>query len=653
MSPHSMLERFRSLATSPYVALLVFVGVPLLYSGGQEIISSAALHDNYYFLLRSESIDLGGSYFAAIREYTYSLFVALPRAFGLNLRDFEVACYGAGLFALWIQTCKLTKSAFVGWFAVIPLTVLTHQHVVFNIVTTEVLQLILTPLSFASAILVYRRRGSLGSSLLAGLVAGLQVATRPEGLLFLFPPLLALAFAAASKWSDEDLRSELTRLLQQAAIVCLIPFLFLQGLSAINKLEFGFWAPTIVATQEFKGALSALMSIDPSETSPSRFAPVPLAAMEKAYEVSPAFRKAKFFFDENSRGSGWSSYNFRGYEPEDGSISGGHLRWALLHACYVVAGSQPKAMLAYLGDIGRELRAGFASGRLQERHYISDTLGPQFSVIDPNFWKSVAKIGGYLLLQNGPDMPEVTVVSDAPEVESDYDRLALRRASRLQSPEWRVTARLPEQPLGLPHGATLGRGAIRSHVELEIIGSTTGSGPVSGFKLRSPASNSGSLRLSYDRGEIRVPLRRFAAAGSNLAFEHQGILFQLEDVNTPTSRSDGGRFALARGLTVVAHQLMKPVMSLAILWLIATPIFRKQLYVDQSQFAVFLFIAISTLSIIVTRWGLFAAIDSAMFPGWESRYLTATAFALWVLAAFCTACGVQYASKVFRKRQGG
>ena len=650
-----MPERAGSIARSPFLAFLVFLGIPLLYSGGQEIVAKLELHDSYYFLLRSESYDLWGYYFAPIREYTYSLFVFLSRALGFHLRTSHVLCYGASLFALWFQTVKLTRSPFIGWVAVLPSTVLTYQHPVFNTVMADVLQLILVPLSFASAIMIYRSGGALVSSLIAGLVAGLHVATRAEGFLFLAPPLVALVFVCTSSVNKLGRRTEFLRILRGTVIVCLIPVAFLQALSAVNKVNFGFWAPTIMTTDEFKGAYSALMSIEPAEGSPRRFAPVSVSALERAYEASPAFRKAKFFFDENSHGKGWSGYAFRRYRPEDGSIDGGQFRWALLHAISVLAGNESKAMLAYLDEVTRELRAAFDSGRLKERSFISETLGPQFSIVEPWFWRSLEEIGRSLVHLEEPYLPEIAVADTPPEVESNFNRLALRRPRLVESPDWRVTVRFLGQPMGPLHDISLNRRANKAKIELKMIEADglprVGEQPIVigagrqwiGFELRSPGSKSGELILAFDRGKVRIPLVELASMGAGTEIELEGVRLHPESVSTPTSRAGGAHFAIVRWVANTAHNLMSVLIAVAVIWLVATLVFGTRLYGDRSQFVAMVLIAMITLSIILPRWVVLSALDSAMAIGLADRYLAAAGFSIWYLAAFCVACGIKRA----------
>src|SRR5690554_2925834 len=95
--PQSPLLTFREC----FVALLLFLILPLAYSAGQEKIAFNYPHDDY---------NLHGNHLAYIREYLYPLFICLARTLGLGLHNTEVICFGLALFWLWRETISFSKS---------------------------------------------------------------------------------------------------------------------------------------------------------------------------------------------------------------------------------------------------------------------------------------------------------------------------------------------------------------------------------------------------------------------------------------------------------------------------------------------------------------------------------------------------------------
>ena len=57
-----------SLCTSPLLAFCVLAGIPILYGASQEILAIPGGHDDYYFLMRSESFTLFGHYLVSVQK---------------------------------------------------------------------------------------------------------------------------------------------------------------------------------------------------------------------------------------------------------------------------------------------------------------------------------------------------------------------------------------------------------------------------------------------------------------------------------------------------------------------------------------------------------------------------------------------------------
>lgn len=640
--------------SSPVSAVFILVSITAFYSGGQEIRAIFSPHDSYYFILRSESFELMENYLAPIKEYLYSAFVKLSRVYGFSLRDFEVLCYGLAIFWLWEQTSKVSESYPIAWMTVLPLAVFTYQHPVFNMATYDGLQLILTPLSIASALQIFFKKGSFFSVGIAGLIAGGQILTRPEGLLFIFPPLISLIFISFEDTSQSLTRANLSKFLQRAALLCFLPFSFQQGMSAINQVVFGFWAPTIMKSAEFQAGLSALMSIKPSDDVAQRYAPFPKPSMQQAYDVSPAFHKAKPFFDQNIDGKGWSSYAIPGYRNFDGSISGGHLQWALIDASAFVAGPKPVEMLAYLKVVSEEIRTAFSDGKLSARPILSTALGPQFSILDRQFWLSFRKLWSIILNFNQPDLPVLAGVSSYENLESDFNRLTLRKTGLLEAHNWRVSGWLLNPALGLPRTIVLDQSADMVGIKLKLIKrpdvakSITGFDPVQvpypmcGFELTSSGSVAGSLIVEYPWRVTMIPIEEFIKIGAGHGFDHDGIHIEVDNYTTSKPFSTSRHFKIVEWITNAVHYTMRLILIISITLLFILTVFRKKIVAGNKDRTTLFLVAAIAFSVVLPRLGLLTAIDAFMYPGYEPRYLSPAAFSLWFFSTFTLGYCIRY-----------
>jgi hypothetical protein len=654
--------------SSPAWAAFILVSIAAMYSGGQEIRAIYSPHDSYYFILRSASFKLLGSYnvpieeyfyhLAPIKEYLYSAFIKLSRVFGFSLRCFEVLCYGLAIFWLWDQTRKISESFAIAWMTALPLAVFTYQHPVFNMATYDGLQLILTPLSIASALQIVSKKGSFASICVAGLITGCQILTRPEGFLFIFPPLISLIYISYKDKYQFLTRVNVSKLLQRAALLCLLPIAFQQGMSAINQAVFGFWAPTIMKSAEFQAGLSALMSIKPTDDVAQRYAPFPKSSMQRAYDVSPAFLKAKPFFDQNIDGKRWSSHAIPGYGNVDGSIAGGHLQWALLDASAFVAGPKPTDMLAYLKVVSEEIRTAFYNGKLESRPLLSTAFGPQFSILDRQFWLSFWKLGSIILNFKQPNLPVLTSVSSFQNLESDFNQLTLRKTGLLKDHNWQVSGWLLNSALGLPKNILLDQSADSAGINLklikrpDVVKSLPGLDlaqthfPMCGFELTSSGSTAGNLIVEYRGHVTMIPIENFKQIGAGHALDQDGIHIAIDNYATSKPFLAHRQFKIVQWVTTAVHYSMRLVSIMSITLLFIIIIFRKKLVVGNSERATLFLIAAIAFSLVLPRLGLLAAIDSVMYPGTEPRYLSTAAFPMWYFSTFmlgyCIRCVLQW-----------
>lgn len=658
-SARTLIYCAKSTTESPFAALFALVSLVLFFSGNQEIVAHNDPYDGYYFLLRSASFDLMGNHLAPIKEYLYSLFIYVSRIYGLSLRNFEVICYGIALAWLWVQVKKLTHSVLVAWFAVLPLAIFTYQSSVFNLTTYDALQLILTPLTVGSSIMVFYDKASLKSLLVAGLMAALQVLTRPEGMLFLLPPFASLVLVAATNWEEKGWRVRVGRCLKGAIIITMLPLVFQQAMCAVNQAQFGFWAPTIMKSKDFTRALDALMSIRPTNDDGGVYAPVPISSMEQAYQISPAFRRAEGYFSPNLNGKGWSAWAPKGYETHDGSIDGGHFQWALLEASANVAGQGAQEMLGYLRSVTDELNVGFKDGRVQKRQVFSTALGPNFSPLEGRYWHSFASIGRILLNYGAPVLPQIGYVTPEPEVERKYDLLALRRTALLRSDDRWIAGWMVSPSEGLPSKISLSEDALKAGVALKLIERPDVSGliqglssaqaahPLIGFELSVPGLQSGAVgavEVRYGGVVTEIPLAKLLDTAEGVGFSQGGVRVQVDRVLKSFDFSRSPQFSATRWLSLVAYYIIRVAFLTAIILFAAILLIGWRSRAERRVLVNLLLVGAVASSIFVPRVALLAGIDAFMYPGVLPRYLATAGFSIWFFSTSVIILVVHHAS---------
>lgn len=628
---------------SRFPALVVFISIPLFFGIGQEIVAFPGSHDDFYFILRAVSLNMHGSYLAPIKELLYPLFIRISWIYGLGLRNFEVICYGIALFYLWSQIVSLTGNRLIGWLTVFPLTLFSCQHAVFNHATYDALQLILLPLNIATAINLYLKKAAWSAVALAGTTVGLMVLNRPEGILFILPPLVSLAALWLGQIPKAHFFRALLQLLPKGVLLLVIALLSQQVASAVNWRNFGFWAPTLIKAGNYQRCLTNLMAIDPGNKFRLHYITVPKTSLAKAYQVSPTLRKAKPLLDQQLNGYGWSSFAPPGYRAADGSISGGHFQWALLDTGSYVAGQNVQAMLAYFGAVADELDRGFANGTLKRRQVLTTALGPEFSFFDRSFWLSLLKISKLTFGFGAPNLPSIATSGTNPVVDAVFDTVALRRTALLDSTKWQLTGWVIHPNKGVPKNISLDQTARKNGIELEIkerpgllkalpdLQYNGNTPPRCGIVIKSPGSTAGSLQMFYDDQTVLLPLLELRKLTSGQAYDQPSIHLQVDNTLNPPSH---WIIPMTAQLTKIVFYTVRGMFCAALLLSTILIFYRKSLRTQQLRLTPYFLITALSASIIVPRLILFAAIDSNMYIGTEIRYLAPGTFAVWLFATF-------------------
>lgn len=645
-------------------ALFLCLVVPLFYGAGQEIFATLSPHDDYYFVLKSSSFALNENVLAPIKEILYPFYIRLSWISGLSLRNFEVLSYGLALFLLWRQLKELTASNLVAFGTILPLTLFCHQHVVFDHATYDALQLILMPLTYASAICLFQQAASLSALLYCGAIVAAHTLTRPEGFLFVLPPAVSLLLVILVKERRDSPWRYLKWCLPRFAILVFALVLGQQVASAINWHYFKFWSPTIIKAPSFQKALSALMQLETPDASRQRYAPVPKSTLELAFKLSPSFNKAKPFFEQNLDGRGWSAHALPGYRPDDGSIGGGHFQWALLDAGAFVMGPKAENILRWTKRVARELNEATAHDGVPHRRLLSTALGPNFTVLDRRYWESFAKVGRSMVLPVQAVLPMMPGVLSKASVESDFDRLTLRRRGLLEATRWHLSGWIVDMASKLPpYKIELDAGATRHGIDLKTVerpdvaraqfGMHDEENRPAGYgiELNSPGPWTGNMLLRVlDRVET-IPLEKLRDISNSRGYQGKNVYLHVDSAGKSQSNPSLGLLPLTTWMTRLAFDVVAvliPVAGLVILVLPFAVGWLRRRGVNCSAFGV---VTAITASIVLPRLLLLSGVDAFMYPGAEVRYVTAGVFAMWVLATFTATYGLVAVHQLFKAKR--
>lgn len=642
----------RTFLNSPLLVFLIILTLAAIGRTGLEKQAIYTPHDDFYFLHRSQFYDLN-SHLSFIKEYPYSFFIKVGRQLGFNLWDFELIFYSLALTALWFQLRRFLRSSLAAWIVVFPLPFLPMLNLVFQRTTYDNLQLILTPLTFATALAVLNTRGSWGAVAAAGLVGGLHLATRPEGILFFIPVMVAAAIVVWWLLRDGECRGSLLggvfRLGGRAAILVVTAALLPVAISLHNQHHHGFRAQTIMKAPSMQETLRLLMEIKPREDG-GRYSPVPMDSLQQAREASPAFERAWPHFEAHTGGRGWSGGSVPPYKPLDGSISGGHFQWAWQEFSSLVAGMDPPSILAYQEQVAAELRAAFADGRLQSRRVWTTAFGPNFSLLEPAYWQSVWRLTRILLHREQTYIAGRAVETGIGSLEDDFNRLALRKVALVIRRDWsRQGWVLREAPLVGPSRLSLDDAAKEQGARLEVKNrpdvalfmqgkqqAYEQQNHPYGFMLHGSSTQlNGNLLVHFDDEIARVPLRFLFGANPHRTWSYEGLMIQLEaGMGGAFSREARRNYNIMQTVREQTHVIGRWAMLLLPGLLVVGLIAGRPWNQPDSAGNQLLAFSAMVLLFAGAFVAVLGAIDAFMYPGDEPRYLAPVSFALWLWAAF-------------------
>ena len=297
-----------------------------------------AAHDDRLFLQLAESI-IQGQWLGPYSQMTlakgpfYSIWIALMFFLGVPLLLSVQLAY-AGACALLVRACRPAIRSGAVLFAIYAFLLWNPMSFETATLGRVIRQQIYTPLELAALaglIALYYRRGDglrrqLSWAVLLGLAFGCFWLTREESV-WLVPSVLLLAGAALFR-TFRDSRAHCRTLLASLGLALFCAGLPIFIISWQNYRHYGWLGTVEFRAPEFKDAYGAMVRVNIGPN--LNYIPVTRQAREAMYAVSPTFAKLQPYL-EGDYGRGWAAASavMTGLPPEERQIGSGWLMWAL------------------------------------------------------------------------------------------------------------------------------------------------------------------------------------------------------------------------------------------------------------------------------------------------------------------------------------
>ncbi|WP_193179833.1 hypothetical protein [Nisaea sediminum] len=361
-----------------------------------------AIHDDALFVRLALSIRDGAwlgpyDHLTLAKGAAFPVFIAAMREIGLPLRAAEALLYTGSVTIFCLVLRRLIRSDLLLF---ILFALLLFAPVFW---TTDLARIVREPLYASLSLLLFAgflsaflpttadtgsaspASGYLKAAAL-GLCAGIYWLTREEGIWLLpalFPVVAYLGLTTSWRGGLRALVKRLPLLRIALALTCFGAVIL--AVNAVNYAAYGVFRNNEFRASQFVSAYGALNRIAQKEW--RRRIVVPQETLRQAYEVSPAARELKPYFETEGKGWAQIACNIPGDHGSCSEIPAGWFMWALRDAARAAGHyrSAPETE-AYFERLAMEINAACDDGRLQclaprntmmppfRLHYLSDAL---------------------------------------------------------------------------------------------------------------------------------------------------------------------------------------------------------------------------------------------------------------------------------------
>lgn len=350
---------------------VALTALKLWLTSGQTLFAiGPALHDDRLFVEQAAHL-IDGHWLGPYNQFTlakgpmFPLFIATAFWLGLPLMFAQQLLY-AGACATLVRSLRPWLRSGAAWLATYAVLLWNPMSFDAGTLSRVMRQNLYTPLALfcvAGLVLLFARRHEswrrqAGPAALAGLSLGCFWLTREEGVwilpaigLLALAPVLVAGREFAARWRQSALA------LGIVAAGAALPVVLV---CAQNYRHYGWFGTVEFRAAEFKDAYGALTRLQTGARLPQ--VPVTRAMRERAYELSPTFRKLQPHL-EGPVGDHWSDKER--FPAADRQMRGGWFVWALRDA-FAAAGLAPDARTALRNYrlVADELNAVCDAGRV-------------------------------------------------------------------------------------------------------------------------------------------------------------------------------------------------------------------------------------------------------------------------------------------------
>jgi hypothetical protein len=338
----------------------------------EEIYGSSTEYDALWYVGSAKNWYWGASYSftAFIRPCAYPLFIAVLHFLGIPLRIgielMQMAGYAVVIGAL--RKAAVPRALCLAIFALMilhPASLLFNNHSMSDSFYTAIL-----PFALGGSLLTLFTR-KFSHAIWTGAAFAVLWNTREES--FLIPLILAvlLFLALAQRRDAPNRKAHFVFWLKRTGALAGTLLLLVLAVYSANYRAFHSFAKSDLSSPAFEKAFKAFLRIKPSYS--RRYIAVNMEAIQRAYEVSPAFAQLKPQF-ETVLGQNWTHPVFETLGVREFGL---WFQWALrnmtANAGYY---KDPVSTNAFYRKVARQINQACDEGRVPSRFVLSSFLDP-------------------------------------------------------------------------------------------------------------------------------------------------------------------------------------------------------------------------------------------------------------------------------------